>query len=103
VAVINETTARTLWPGQNAVGQIVLSDGVGRPGRRVVGIVSDVRHRSLEQNAGCEVYFSISQWDESAAVYLVIRTPLKPAALAPSLRAALPYRTGTIHKRVQNF
>ena len=89
VAVINETTARTLWPGQNAVGQIVLSDGIGRPGRRVVGIVSDVRHRSLEQNAGCEVYFSISQWDEAAATYLVVRTPLQPAALASSLRAAL--------------
>jgi putative ABC transport system permease protein len=89
VAVINETTARTLWPGQNAVGQIVLSDGMGRPGRRVVGIVSDVRHRSLEQNAGCEVYFSISQWDEAAATYLVVRTPLQPAALASSLRAAL--------------
>jgi ABC-type antimicrobial peptide transport system permease subunit len=55
----------------------------------VVGIVSDVRHRSLEQNSGCELYFPISQWDESGATYLVVRTPLEPAALAPSLRAAL--------------
>ncbi|HEV8043086.1 MAG TPA: ABC transporter permease [Bryobacteraceae bacterium] len=89
VAVINETAARTLWPAQNAVGQIVLSDGMGRPGRRVVGIVSDVRHRALEQNSGCELYFPISQWDESSAEYLVIRTPLPPPALASSIRAAL--------------
>lgn len=89
VAIINETTARTLWPGQDALGQIVLGQGTGGPGRRVVGVVSDVRHRSLEQNAGCELYFPISQWDETGATYLVIRTPLQPAALAPSLRAAL--------------
>jgi predicted permease len=89
VAIINETSARTLWPGQNALGQIVIGEGSGHPGRRVVGIVSDVRHRSLEQNSGCELYFPISQWDESGATYLVVRTPLEPAALAPSLRAAL--------------
>jgi predicted permease len=89
VAIINETSARTLWPGQNALGQIVIGEGSGHPGRRVVGIVSDVRHRSLEQNSGCELYLPISQWDESGATYLVVRTPLEPAALAPSLRAAL--------------
>ena len=44
VAIVNETLARTLWPGQDAVGQIVTQDG----GRRVVGVVADVRHESLE-------------------------------------------------------
>lgn len=89
VAIINETSARTLWPGRNPVGQIVIGEGSGNPGRRVVGVVSDVRHRSLEQNSGCELYFPISQREESGATYLVVRTPLPPAALAPSLRAAL--------------
>jgi predicted permease len=89
VALINETLARTLWPGQNALGQIVMGQGSGGPGRRVVGIVSDVRHRALEQNAGCELYFPTSQWDQSGAAYLVVRTALPPAAIASSIRAAL--------------
>jgi predicted permease len=89
VAVINETLARTLWPGQNALGQIVMGQGTGGPGRQVVGIVSDVRHRALEQNSGCELYFPVSQWDESGAEYLVIRTQLPPAAIASTIRTAL--------------
>ena len=89
VALINETLARTLWPGQNALGQIVMGQGSGGPGRRVVGIVSDVRHRALEQNSGCELYFPTSQWDQSGAAYLVVRTALPPAAIASSIRAAL--------------
>lgn len=89
VAIINDTTARTLWPGQNPLGQIVLGQGTGGPERRVVGVVSDVRHRSLEQSSGCELYFPISQSDQTGAAYLVVRTPLPPSALASSLRAAL--------------
>jgi len=89
VAVINETLARTLWPGQNALGQIVMGQGTGGPGRQVVGLVSDVRHRALEQNSGCELYFPVSQWDESGAEYLVIRTQLPPAAIASTIRTAL--------------
>src|ERR1044071_1454295 len=35
VIIINDTLARRLWPGQNAIGQMVTQDG----GRRVVGVV----------------------------------------------------------------
>ncbi len=44
VVVINQTLARTLWPGQNPLGQMVTTDG----GRGVVGVVADVRHEALE-------------------------------------------------------
>lgn len=27
VALVNETTARTLWPGRNPLGQILMADG----------------------------------------------------------------------------
>ena len=41
VAIVNETAARLLWPGEPAVGKVVAADGE-RP-RRVVGVVKDVR------------------------------------------------------------
>jgi predicted permease len=89
VALVNETLARTLWPGQNAIGRILMAEGSQNPGRRVVGVVGDVRHRALEQESGCELYMPIRQTDDYGAVYLVVRTILPPAALASSIRIAL--------------
>src|SRR5579872_6578391 len=88
VAMVNETLARTLWPNENPIGQIILGDG-NQSGRRVVGVVADVRHRALEQESGCELYFPMTQRRDSGAVYLVVRTSLPPAALASSVRVAL--------------
>jgi predicted permease len=85
VIAINETMARTLWPGQNAVGQIMRACGE----RRVVGVVRDVRHLALEQASGMEMYLPIRQCADYASVDLVVRSSLPPAALASSVRAAL--------------
>ncbi|HYW44308.1 MAG TPA: ABC transporter permease [Bryobacteraceae bacterium] len=85
VIVINETMARTLWPGQSAVGQIMRACGE----RRVVGVVGDVRHLALEQGSGMEMYLPMRQCNDIASVDLVVRTSLEPAELAASVRAAL--------------
>ena len=50
VIVINETMARRLFPGQDAIGQKVIA--CNDNGRSVVGIVGDVRHIALEQECG---------------------------------------------------
>ncbi len=85
VAVINETLARTLWPGQNAVGQMVTTDG----GRRVIGVVADVRHEALEKVGGPEMYLPMRQTGDYAAMQLVVRTALPPDSLAAGIRTAL--------------
>jgi len=85
VIAINETMARTLWPGQRAIGQIVLACGE----RRVVAVVGDVRHLALEQASGMEMYLPMRQCGDFASVDLVVRTRLPPEALAASVRAAL--------------
>ena len=85
VIVINETLARTLWPGQNAIGQVMSQDG----GRRVIGIVADVRHHALEDAADSEMYIPMRQTGDYAAVDLVVRTTHSLDGLAPALRAEL--------------
>ena len=85
VVMINETLARTLWPGQNAVGQIVTQDG----GRRVIGVVADVHHGGPERLGGSEMYIPMRQTGDYAAMRLVVRTKLPPDSLAASIRVAL--------------
>jgi predicted permease len=85
VVVVNETMARTLWPGQNPIGQAITQDG----GRRVVGVVSDVRHEALEKAGGSEMYLPMRQTGDYAAMQLVVRTALPPDRLAAGIRTAL--------------
>jgi predicted permease len=85
VVVVNETLAHTLWPGQDAVGQMMTQDG----GRRVVGVVGDVRHQAPEEMGGSEMYLPLRQTADYSAVDLVVRTSLAPDRLATAVRAAL--------------
>ena len=85
VIVVNQTMARTLWPGRNAIGQLMRACGE----RRVVGVVGDVRHLALEQAAGMEMYLPMRQCRDISSVDLVVRSSLPPAELAASVRTAL--------------
>jgi predicted permease len=86
VILINETLARTLWPGRNPIGQTVTYVDVDR---QVIGVVSDVRHLALEHASGCEMYLPIRQTADYSSVDLVVRTALPPSALASGVRLAL--------------
>jgi predicted permease len=85
VAIINESMARRLWPGQDPIGQELLNP---KP-VTVVGVVADVRHLALEKDAGLELYFPIRQMGDFASVDLVVRAKTDPTALAGAVRAAL--------------
>jgi len=82
VILINQTMARKVFPGENAVGQIIIPDKE----RRIVGIVSDVRHLALEQGAGSEMYIPIRQIQDYSSADLVFRTTLPPAQVATLVR-----------------
>jgi predicted permease len=85
VIMVNETLARTLWPGENAIGKIMRVSGE----RRVVGVVGDVRHLALEEGSGMEMYLPLRQGRDWSSADLVVRTTLPPRELAPAIRAAL--------------
>lgn len=85
VILINESLARRLWPGRNAVGQTLLADKE----REVVGVVEDVRHLTLEQDAGAEMYLPLLQTEDYGLIQLVLRTAGDPLAAFGPLRATL--------------
>ena len=62
VAVVNQTAARTYWPGESAIGKrIAVGQGGFRDGAEVIGVVADVRYGTLEMAAGPDVFLPLSQ------------------------------------------
>jgi len=86
VIIINERLARTLWPGQDAIGRFVKTSGVNR---LVVGVVGDVRYFGLDRDADVEMYMPLRQPTDYQSVDLVVRGSISPIAFAPSIRAEL--------------
>ncbi len=87
VMIINDTLARTLWPGQDPIGRLVLPASMEE--RRVVGVVRGARYFGLEQESGAEMYFPIRQTGDFMSVDLVVRGSRPAGELVPDLRAAL--------------
>jgi len=85
VIILNETCARTLWPGEDPIGKIVAED----VDRTVVGVVGDVHHMALEEASGNEFYIPMRQTQDYGTVDLVVRTSMPTAELASRLREAL--------------
>jgi putative ABC transport system permease protein len=86
VTLVNETLARTLWPGENPIGKRFACCEPGPKGRvdpvwhEVVGIVADVRAQGLDQPSQSQFYLPLAQippdaWDWIARTMdLAVRT-----------------------------
>jgi ABC-type antimicrobial peptide transport system permease subunit len=86
VVLINDLAAKTIFPGQDPLGQIILS---GSGEHLVVGVVGDLRHQSLELGSGFQVYFPYKQMGDFSTLEMVVRSPLPAATIAPAVSAAL--------------
>jgi putative ABC transport system permease protein len=87
VAMINETMARRLWSGPNAIGRRFR---VGRDGEwvEVVGVVRDGKYVMLGEEPRPYFYLPLAQRYQSP-VTLLVRTAGDPAALMPPLERLL--------------
>ena len=86
VAVVSERAARTLWPGESAVGKRVVAGNDGPA--EVVGVAADVRTSTLEEAGSLVVYLPAWEYPPAQGT-LVVRTRGDPAAAATAVRAAL--------------
>jgi len=84
VAVINQTMARNVFGDQNAVGKRIVI-GSDKNASEIVGIVGDVRHRSLDAELKPEMYVSYLQAPPGFFV-LAVRTTLEPSSMAGAVR-----------------
>jgi predicted permease len=90
VAILSESAARRLYPGQRAVGRRIAAGGEdpgpdGKlPWRTIVGVVSDVRYRGL-QDPRFDYYLPYRQIDDQVG-HLVVRTRGNPLDAVAQVR-----------------
>jgi putative ABC transport system permease protein len=58
VLIVNETMARSLWPGQEPIGKRI---EFGSGFHEVVGVVGNVKHLGLSEESGPEMYMPYAQ------------------------------------------
>jgi predicted permease len=94
--LVNETFARTFWPGANPVGRAVMLHksaqgfadmGEPLPGT-VVGVIGDVRHFGIGTTPVAEIYIPYLRNPWSHMV-VIVRAHSDPTALIPALRRAI--------------
>jgi putative ABC transport system permease protein len=92
VVVINETAARTFWPGQSPVGRQIEMPGPNKTSQAVtvVGVTRDVRHVGLGVPPRPEMFLSALQ---APLLWLwttvVVKTQGDPASLGDTVKTAI--------------
>ncbi len=88
VAVINETMARSFWPGADPIGKRMRlgTPEMGLPWFTVVGIVHDAKPFGLEAAAPAEFFVSCLQLGSWVDMNLIVRTSSDNLGIATALR-----------------
>jgi putative ABC transport system permease protein len=84
VAILNQSAAQTLFPGENAIGKHVAVAWERQPDAEIIGVVADARHDDLNHQAGPCLFLPESQ-EPHLLLSLVIRTAGNPELLAHSV------------------
>jgi predicted permease len=103
VVILNEGTARHLFPNGDAIGHVIDASGTAA---RIVGTIPDVHLTSVEGQPDWQVYYPQAQQDTEGA-FLVIRSKVPPAQLASSVMHALreinPAQSAVPLRPIQEF
>ena len=95
LAVINETAARTFFPGEDAIGKQIMGrrqspDSPVRQGwKTVVGIVSDSKNRGLDSPAAPQAFINGITYPQGAQAQLIVRSVGDQRALEAAISGKL--------------
>lgn len=90
--IVSQALVRRLYPNEDPVGQILMLPGNKPVPLEIIGVVGDVRDFGLAAELRPAFYGSLSQLEgvfDSSTLRLIIRCDGEPAALMPSVRAAI--------------
>ena len=85
VAVVNESLAKRVWPGENPVGRSMTISGTTA---QVVGVVGDVHQRGFDMPPEPMLYVNQLQWGRSGITFL-LRTTGDPLSIVTAVRGVV--------------
>jgi len=80
VAVVNQTMARQLWPGENAIGKRFRAERETSPLIEIVGLVGDGKHQNVMEDPQPWFYVPVNQEFQSLRA-IVVRSTAPPETL----------------------
>jgi putative ABC transport system permease protein len=86
VAIVNQTMARLLWPGGDALGRCLEVGGKKATCSTVVGVVKDARRSELQEAPTMQYYIPLDQARKLTARALFVRAAGDPARLLSPVR-----------------
>ncbi len=93
VAIVSERMARTLWPGQSAIGKCFYpSDDSTAPCLQIVGVVRDIHRQELDETAApFMLYFTVIAQSPPDVTpgHLIVRTRPGDREVAGTIRRTL--------------
>lgn len=109
VAIVNQTLARLLFPDRHPLGRRILLDERRNSWATVVGVVADMRHRSLDGKTWPELFQPYRQ-APSYWMSLVVRGAGDPESLIPAVQKAAQsadrnqplFNIGSLEQRVSS-
>src|SRR5215213_3296189 len=87
VAIINRQLAERMWPNDDPIGKRINCDDDGNCAE-IVGVVGDVKHNSLTDEPGYDLYYACYQ-SYSKQTHFVARTEGDPMTLVPQIQRAI--------------
>ena len=89
VAIVSQTMASTVWPGQDPIGQCLISGRLPAPCARIVGIAEDTRQTALREPPSMHYYIPYGQEVGFGGSVLLVRATGDPHELGAAVRQAL--------------
>lgn len=91
VTVISNAMAKKYWPGEDPIGKQVGPGSVRYPLSTIVGVAADVKHLSVREDPGPEMYVLYNQkpWPSLLTMQVALRTKADPSAVTASARNAI--------------
>jgi len=89
VAIVNETMARTLWPGKDAIGQCFTVVDDAPACAEIVGIAANTRHFKLREDESLSFYIPFGQEVGIGGTTLIVRPRGEPTQVLASIRKEL--------------
>ena len=73
VVIVNQTMARALWPGEDAIGKCVIAGDDETRCSQVVGIVADARRSGLREKPAMQYYMPLGQESGFGGSLILVR------------------------------